>query len=98
MRRSRSDFVAVSTAFLAASSHEFLLVPTTSMTRYTLSVVPFAAMAGAPWSGVSLDPGRLGSDILRHPACLGSYFPCAGPRRGAAGGVFSDRASNRNEG
>ena len=33
MRRSRSDFDAVFTAFLAASSHELVLVPMTSVTR-----------------------------------------------------------------
>src|SRR5215831_1169701 len=33
MRRSRSDLLAVVTAFLTASSHEVALVPMTSMTR-----------------------------------------------------------------
>src|SRR5260370_31533724 len=45
-RRSRSDRAAVSTAFLAASSHDFVLVPTISVTLYTESVpsVCFAIM------------------------------------------------------
>src|SRR5215470_8737218 len=38
-RRSRSDFAAVSTAFRAASSQDLLLVPTSSTTLYTLSVI-----------------------------------------------------------
>src|SRR6266513_715823 len=37
-RRSRSVRAAVSTAFLAASSQDFVLVPMTSVTRYTESV------------------------------------------------------------
>src|SRR5712672_329804 len=37
-RRSRSVRAAVSTAFFAASSQDFVLVPITSVTRYTESV------------------------------------------------------------
>src|SRR6516225_2412770 len=44
MRRSRSDLLAVETAFFAASSQELVLVPMTSMTRYTPSPPPFLAM------------------------------------------------------
>jgi hypothetical protein len=33
IRRSRSDFAAVSTAFFAASSHDVALVPMISVTR-----------------------------------------------------------------
>ena len=44
MRRSRSVLAAVVTAFFAASSHETLLVPMTSVTRYTPSVRAFFAM------------------------------------------------------
>src|SRR6266498_4840122 len=38
-RRSRIDCAAVCTAFLAAASHDSVLVPITSVTRYTLSVI-----------------------------------------------------------
>ena len=33
MRKSRSDVLAVATALAAASSHDFVLTPMTSMTR-----------------------------------------------------------------
>src|SRR5579884_625909 len=39
MRRSRTDFAAVSTALCAAASHDSVLVPITSVTRYTLSAI-----------------------------------------------------------
>src|SRR5438034_3908074 len=38
-RRSRSDLAAVSMADLAAASQDVLLVPTSSVTRYTLSAM-----------------------------------------------------------
>src|SRR5262245_10932906 len=41
MRRSRSDLEAVSTALRAASSQDVVLVPMTSITRYTPSLLPF---------------------------------------------------------
>src|SRR5580704_3929624 len=50
MRRSSSDLLAVDTADLAASSHDVLLVPITSMTRYTPSLEPFLAMMCSPFS------------------------------------------------
>src|SRR5437660_5398572 len=47
-RRSRIVFAAVSTAFLAAASHDSLLTPITSVTLYTLSDIspsPFVTLA-----------------------------------------------------
>src|SRR5262245_30806401 len=41
-RRSRSVLDAVSTAFFAAASQESVLVPITSVTRYTLSAIPIS--------------------------------------------------------
>src|SRR3954452_10895821 len=39
IRRSRTDFAAVSTALRAAAAHDSLLTPITSVTRYTLSAM-----------------------------------------------------------
>src|ERR1051326_495206 len=44
MRRSRSVFDARSTAALAAFSHDSELVPTSSITLYTLSAIPLALL------------------------------------------------------
>src|SRR5262245_59799935 len=40
IRRSRNDELAVETALFAASSHDFVLTPMTSITRYTPSSPP----------------------------------------------------------
>src|SRR3569833_668727 len=71
-RRSRRVFDAVSTAFLAASSHDVLLVPMISVTRYTPPEA-FLAMRVLPrrqdkWRS----PPRAS---LRPARRLGSLFP-----------------------
>src|SRR5262249_25083177 len=57
MRRSRRVCDAVSTAFLAASSHEFGLVPITSTTLYTVSIACFFfAMRSSGRCGLARGP------------------------------------------
>src|SRR5512139_3150260 len=60
MRRSRKDLAAVSTASAAAFSHDSLLVPTSSITLYTLSAMV-----------TSLD--SVGYPLARVLACLGEW-------------------------
>src|ERR671914_394195 len=60
-RRSRRDLAAVSTAAVAARSHDSVLVPTTSVKRYTLSGI------GHP---LPLDDGRA-ERPARHARCQG---------------------------
>src|SRR3954462_9876420 len=47
MHRSRTDFAAVSTALRAASAHPSVLVPMTSVTRYTLSAIRLPSVGGS---------------------------------------------------
>src|SRR5687767_2358363 len=73
MRRSRSVLAAVSTAWRAASSHELLLLPITSVTRYT-PPAPFLAMVSScgRWGiccATILYAGRA-PPIARDPAAL----------------------------
>src|SRR5260370_42259881 len=49
-RSSRSDLAAVSTAVRAAASHDWLLVPISSVTRYTLSAMA-TSFKSPPGSG-----------------------------------------------
>src|SRR5512137_1915631 len=51
IRRLRSDLLAAVTALAAASSHDFVLVPITSVTRYTPSPAFFFAMTSPPRQG-----------------------------------------------
>src|SRR5665213_1346880 len=52
-RRSRTVRAAVSTALLAAASHESVLTPITSVTRYTLSLMPSSLQRRRPATGHS---------------------------------------------
>src|SRR3954452_10156124 len=47
MRRSRTDFAAVSTALRAASAHPSVLVELNSVTRYTLSAMRLPSVGGS---------------------------------------------------
>src|SRR2546426_10186933 len=59
MRRSRSDLLAVATALAAASSHDCVLVPITSITRYTPSLARgFLAMIVSSRIGCPRRGGR----------------------------------------
>src|SRR5438445_9852272 len=72
-RRSRSVLAAVSTAFFAAASQESLLVPITSVTRYTLSAIPTSLV----------DFARIVARNRAHKP--GSRFPSAGTGNNRAG-------------
>src|ERR1700750_3219050 len=51
-RRSRTDLAAVSTALRAAASHDSLLTPITSVTRYTLSALRLSSIGRGCWAVV----------------------------------------------
>src|SRR4051812_25004180 len=76
IRRSRTDFAAVSTALRAASAHPSVLTPMTSVTRYTLSAMRLPSVGGS-WRTLSdrlrfgvaqeLRPARVGAVAARRP-------------------------------
>src|SRR5438046_1369039 len=70
-RRSRSDPAAVSTAFFAASSHDFVLVPTSSTHLYPASL-PFPAII---FSFLLIDRRRAPAVLQYHSPIFGLVKP-----------------------